>query len=322
MRRFLFLVAAFSGLGCGSDEATIVQPGAGGSEPSAGSAGSPAGQAGNGAGTGGAGGSAGAPANGGGSDVISVDEGDFNMGEPPPTEGADALPQIVAVMGPTAVTNGGTAILHVQVSPPVPSPTFVIGLEGDTGYHTVTGSDPDGDGIYDISVQVAGEASQASLVLSVALMDAMGNVGAYFPVTIELVRSGTGDVKITLSFDRLHDLDLHVIEPNGEEIWYENNASATGGGLDLDSGELCMPNSANAENVFWPPGGAPPGTYQVRVQNFQQCSPGAIEYTVRVAYDNVVNTYTGSFPDGTASETPNANNVREVATFTRGVVPP
>jgi hypothetical protein len=328
MRRFLFLVVAFGGVGCGSDEARIIQPGAGGSnEPSAGSGGSPVGAAGasagaGSAGDGGAGGGAGAPATGGGSDVISVDEGDFNMGEPPPTEGAEALPQIVAVTGPTAVTNGGTAILHVQVSPPVPSPTFVVGLEGDTGYHTVTGSDPDGDGIYDISVQVAGEATQASLVLRVALIDAMGNVGQYHPITIQLVRSGTGDVKVTLSFDRLHDLDLHVIEPNGEEIWYENNASATGGGLDLDAGQLCMPSSANAENIFWSPGDAPPGTYRVWVQNFQQCSPGAIEFTVRVAYDNVVNTYTDSFPDGTAGEMPNANNVREVVTFTRGVVPP
>jgi hypothetical protein len=326
MRPFLFVLGAMGWLACGSDGATIIAAGAGGmGEPSAGSGGSPTAAAGSGtggSGTGGTGGGAGAPANGSDSDVISVDDGDFSEGDPPLTDGADALPQIVQVTGPTAVTNGGTALLHVQISPPLASPTFVIGLEGDTGYHTVTGSDPDGDGIYDISVQVAGEADQASLVLSVALMDAMGNVGEYHPVTIELVRSGTGDVKVTLSFDRLHDLDLHVIEPDGEEISFTNDASRTGGSLDLDSGSHCMPSSANAENIFWPPGGAPAGTYQVKVQNYEQCSPGPIDYTVRVAYDNNVNTYTGSFPDGTASETVSANNVRDVVTFTRGIVPP
>jgi hypothetical protein len=323
MTRFLFGLGALCWLGCGSDGATIIPVGGGGTgEPSAGTGGSPVAAAGAGAGGGGAGGSAGAPVDPVGSDVIDVNDGDFSNGDPPPTEGGEALPQIVQVTGPSAVTNGGTAILHVQVSPPIASPLFVIGLEGDTGYHTVTAADPDGDGVYDISVQVAGEASQASLVLSVALMDAMGNVGPYHPITIELVRSGTGDVKVTLSFDRLHDLDLHVIEPNGEEISFTNDASATGGQLDLDSGSNCMPSSANAENIFWPPGGAPAGTYRVTVHNYEQCSPGAIDYTVRVAYDAIVNTYTGSFPDATASETVSASNVRDVVTFTRGVVPP
>jgi hypothetical protein len=219
------------------------------------------------------------------------------------------------------VTNGGTAILHVTVAPAVAAPTFVVGLMGDSGYHTVVGSDPDGDGVFDISVQVAGEVTQRSLVLSVALRDDMGNVGAYQQVEIELVQSGTGDVKVTLSFDRVHDLDLHVIEPNGEEISFTNNASATGGQLDLDSGSNCEASAANAENVFWPPGGAPAGEYRVTVQNYQQCSAGAIAYTVRVAYDTKVIVFDGSFADGTAGEAVSANNLTEVARFTRGVAP-
>jgi hypothetical protein len=257
-----------------------------------------------------------------GSDVISIDDGDFNSGEPPVTSGEGELPQIVNVTGPAAVTNGGTAILHIELSPAVEAPNFVVGLVGDTGYHTVVGIDPDADGIYDVSVQVNGETTQPSLVLTVALRDDAGNVGPYHQVTIELVRSGTGDVKVTLSFDRLHDLDLHVVEPNGEEISYTNDASATGGQLDLDSGSHCEQTAANAENIFWPPGGAPPGEYIVSVQNFEQCMPGDIDFTVRVAYDNRVNTYRGTFADGTAGEAISANNVREVVRFTRGVVPP
>jgi hypothetical protein len=327
MRRFLFGLGALCWFGCGSEGATIIPGGAGTGEPSAGSGGSAAGAAGTGVGGGGAGGvagsggSGGAPAEPSSSDRIDVPEGDFNVGAPPDADGGEALSQIVAVTGPAAVTNGGTAILHVQLSPPIASPTFVIGLEGDTGYHTVLGADPDGDGIYDISVQVAGEASQTSLVLSVALMDAMGNVGEYRSLTIAIIRSGTGDVKVTLSFDRMHDLDLHVIEPNGEEISFTNDASATGGKLDLDSGSNCMPSAANAENVFWPPGGAPPGEYIVKVQNYQQCTPGPIQFTVRVAYDDVVNTYTDSFRDGSASETATPANLYEIVRFVRGVAP-
>ena len=225
------------------------------------------------------------------------------------------------MVGPRAVTNGGTAILHITVSPPVAAPTFLVGLMGDSGYHTVEGSDPEGDGVYDISVQVAGEATQRSLVLSVALRDDQGNVGAYQQVEIELVQSGNGDVKVTLSFDRVHDLDLHVIEPNGEEISFTNNASATGGQLDLDSGSNCEATAANAENVFWPPAGAPAGEYRVTVHNYQQCSPGPIEYTVRVAYDAEVIVFDGTFADGTAAEAVSASNVTEAARFTRGVAP-
>lgn len=268
-----------------------------------------------GAGGGGGGGMGGAPPD----DVISVDTGQFTSGEPPATGETPMLPEILDIVAPQAVTNGGTAILHVQLSEPIPTPRFVIGRMGDSGYHTVTGSDPDGDGIYDIAVQVAGEATEQSIVLSIALIDELGNVGPYRQVEIEIVQSGTGDVKVTLSFDRLHDLDLHVIEPNGEEIFYDNRNSSTGGWLDLDSGSTCEASSANAENIFWPPGGAPAGQYRVTVQNYQQCSPGPIEFTVRIAYDSVVNTYTGTFADGTAGEVPSANNVREIATFQRGI---
>lgn len=330
MMRVLFVLGASFALACGSDSATVLGPGgAGAPAASAGTGGSgsggtdgASGGAGAGeAGTSAEGGSGGAP-DGVGSDVISVDDGDFSTGDPPITAGDGELPEIVAVTGPPAVTNGGTAILHVQLSPAIESPEFVVGLVGDTGYHTVVGADPDGDGIYDISVQVNGDAMQPSLVMTVALIDAQGNVGPYHQLEIELVRSGTGDVKITLSFDRLHDLDLHVVEPNGEEISYTNDASATGGQLDLDAGSHCMASAANAENVFWPPDGAPAGEYIVSVQNFEQCSPGPIDFTVRVAYDNRVNTYRGTFADGTAGEAVTANNVQEVVRFTRGVVPP
>jgi hypothetical protein len=331
MRRCVLVFGAWCALACGDDGATVLGPGgAGAPSANAGAAGS--GGTGGGSGSSGAGGSgeAGASGEGGsagapdtpGSDVISVDDGDFNDGEPPATVGDGELPQIVGVTGPAAVTNGGTAILHVQLSPAIESPQFVVGLVGDTGYHTVVGVDPDADGIYDISVQVNGEATQPSLVLTVALIDAAGNVGPYHQVEIELVRSGTGDVKVTLSFDRLHDLDLHVVEPNGEEISYTNDASQTGGKLDLDSGSHCEPNAANAENIFWPPEGAPPGEYIVSVQNFEQCSAGDIDFTVRVAYDNRVDTYRGTFADGTAGEAVTANNVQEVVRFTRGIVPP
>jgi hypothetical protein len=302
------------GVGCGSDPAEVVREdetgvaGNGGAAGSAGMAGSP-GNAGAGAGgvSGGSGAGGAAPT----SDVITIDDGGFAVGEAPAESGGGSLPTIISVVGPAAVTNGGSAILHVQLSAPLAAPTFIVSLVGDTGYYTVTGADPDGDGIYDISVQVSGDTSAASLVLRVALTDGMDVVGAYHDVEMEVVQSGQGDVKITLSFDRTHDLDLHVIEPNGEEISFENNSSATGGTLDLDSGSNCQPSPANSENIFWPPGGAPTGEYRVTVHNYQHCMPGEIPFTVRIAYDRTVSIHRGSFADGTVG------GISEVATFRR-----
>lgn len=310
MARLLLVLAAIGGLGCGGDGALILNGVAGNAATDGSEAGGSGGEQ-------AVVGSGGAPDPGG--EVVSVDEGQFSDGEPPPPAGGEALPTIVSLTGPDAVTNGGTAILHVELSTPVAAPRFVVGVAGVSGYHTVTGVDPEGDGIYDIAVQVAPEATQTSFVFRVALTDDQGNVGPYQEVTVALLASGTGDVKVTLSFDRLHDLDLHVVEPSGNEIFYNQPASESGGQLDLDSGSRCDPGSANAENIFWPPGGAPAGDYRVSVQNYEQCSPGEIAFTVRIEYDGVVNTYTGNFADGTAGELPTATNVREIATFRRGL---
>jgi hypothetical protein len=258
--------------------------------------------------------------------VIQVRDGDYSDGPPPAsspasTGAADAgapsasAPQVVRVTGPASVTNGGIAVLHVEVAPPIDAPTFVVWHDGDQGYNTVAGADPDHDGIYDISVQVAAAASQTSLVLNVALLDAAGNAGPARQIEIMLIPSGTGDVKVTLSFDRLHDLDLHVIEPSGAEIYYQQPVSGSGGRLDLDSGAHCMPSAANSENIFWPADSAPAGEYRVSVQNYEQCSPGAIAFTVTVEHDGSVETFDGSFADGTAGETPTAANVVQVTTF-------
>ena len=76
-----------------------------------------------------------------------------------------------------------------------------------------------------------------------------------------------GKLKITLLWDETEaDLDLHVIEPNGNEIYWENKTdSRTTGELDFDwnpKNEESWDRPV-AENVFWKR--PPRGNYQVRV---------------------------------------------------------
>jgi hypothetical protein len=91
---------------------------------------------------------------------------------------------------------------------------------------------------------------------------------------------GTGDVQITLRWESDSDLDLHVVEPSGEEIWYSDpGPTETGGQLDVDSNVGCD-NDGSVENVFWPEGDMPLGEYEVQVVGFSVDGCGGGDYTL------------------------------------------
>lgn len=98
------------------------------------------------------------------------------------------------------------------------------------------------------------------------------------------VRPGTGDIAFRLRWEGEADLDLHVEDPEGEHIHFVIRRSTTGGELDVDCNaspeQIC---GAPIENVFWPVGGAPEGTYTYWVELFQaQNTPGPVPFTVQV----------------------------------------
>lgn len=87
----------------------------------------------------------------------------------------------------------------------------------------------------------------------------------------------TGKLKVTLLWeDENVDLDLHVVQPNGFEIFYEEGHRRdrrTGGALDVD----WIPGEGNpehiGENIYW---ATPPrGTYRVSVHlyNPEEAAP-------------------------------------------------
>jgi Ca-activated chloride channel family protein len=84
-----------------------------------------------------------------------------------------------------------------------------------------------------------------------------------------LARAGaqSGDVRVSLLWNNRNDLDLHVVSPRQEEIFYGHRFDAAGGFLDVDmnvGGETIKP----VENIFWDRGKAPQGQYRVFVQNY------------------------------------------------------
>lgn len=82
-----------------------------------------------------------------------------------------------------------------------------------------------------------------------------------------LPAAGTGDVAFRLLWQGESDLDLHVEDPSGEHLFYGQREAASGGRLDVDcnagTGRRCP---RPIENVFWPEGTAPKGSYRVWVR--------------------------------------------------------
>jgi len=92
------------------------------------------------------------------------------------------------------------------------------------------------------------------------------------------LRTGNGDVKVTLTWENEADLDLWVTDPSGERIGWSHRGSASGGQLDVDDTDGFGP-----ENIFWPFGGAPRGLYKVEVNHYSGPAPVSFDVFMQVA---------------------------------------
>ena len=86
-----------------------------------------------------------------------------------------------------------------------------------------------------------------------------------------LAREGglSSDVQISLMWNNYNDLDLHVVCPSGERIHGGNRDSACGGVLDVDA-NVRPETKKPVENVVWPEGKAPGGTYKAYVHHYKK----------------------------------------------------
>lgn len=106
----------------------------------------------------------------------------------------------------------------------------------------------------------------------------------------------TAEIQISLTWNSITDIDLWVIEPNGDKIYYANSfSSASLGWLDYDNIVSYGPENITFNYKM------PEGDYKVYVHHFD----GGVEtdYQVTVAIGDNVTSYVGGFPEGvTASE--------------------
>lgn len=119
-----------------------------------------------------------------------------------------------------------------------------------------------GQWIYD-AASTQGNASGGASVFSTEMRQRLDEAGAK-----------AGEIEVGLLWENKNDLDLHVIDPHGEEIFFGNRLARSGGELDVDRNAGCSMNvtSTPVEHVVWPVGHAPAGDYRIYVHHFQNCS--------------------------------------------------
>jgi len=117
---------------------------------------------------------------------------------------------------------------------------------------------------------------------------------------------GEGEIRVTLLWDSDDDVDLHVIEPSGERIWYQHRESLSGGNLDRDDNvAMCGsdPEPGGVENVFWGTN-APTGTYTVEVYSYNDCAPASTNWTLQIFRgDTMIIEQSGTASGGTGGGT-------------------
>lgn len=100
----------------------------------------------------------------------------------------------------------------------------------------------------------------------------------------------TGYVRISLAWFNYDDLDLHILEPNGNHIYFGNKCSGyTGARLDVDMNAGGGHTRTPVENVVYHTRDKMlPGVYKVQVNNYNRRESIDIGYQVEIECDGVV----------------------------------
>lgn len=230
---------------------------------------------------------------------LRVEGAQYEPGALPP---AGSGPAIVSLRVPHAQILPGLRRELVSGSLPPFAQAVLIGMEGDRGHWIVTAGAP---AIEEPSLPTfSGELSFAHatpvgpLVLALSAVGADGTVGPRQFVTLDAqARARSDQLSIELRWDREADLDLHVVTPDGRELWPgdintyappapgaaspDPNAYRDGAVLDLDSNGNCIIDGRREERASW---SASPssGTYTVRVTTASLCAESVAHWTLEI----------------------------------------
>jgi hypothetical protein len=205
----------------------------------------------------------------------------------------------VSVAGNATVVNGGTATLTVTAQDPFRKVVVAGSAPISALFATV-------NGFYEVALPISVTSADVLLTFPQSLpsgpfdiflsaADADGHMGPMRKFTFNALSVGTGDIQVTVNWDTEADVDLHVVDPGSQEIYWASRTSASGGELDLDSNAACNGDGVSNENITWDSGMAPNGTYTVRVDYWSACQAAETNYTVLINNGGDVSITHGTF---------------------------
>lgn len=258
-------------------------------------------------------------------DYLSVSGATFASGSFPAATAGDDMPSVTSVTGNSSVIEGGSNPIAVYAS--VPAAKILIGVEGTKGYYEYSDARKSTDVVYTLALVLSTSLPGEEFVIIIAIVDDFGNISEIYQLPVSIVEAGTGQLQVSLSWDQPNDLDLHLVEPNGEEIYYSNDYSVNGGVLDLDSNPDCYIDGVQNENITYSDESTvETGTYTVRVDLYSACSVTAqtnFIVTARlngelIAQQSITNPYNGNFPANSVGDEGGSGSGVQVMQFTVG----
>jgi len=192
-----------------------------------------------------------------------------------PTPGGGAA---VSAVLPSQVLRGGT--VQTTITSASPFSRVVFAVPGNTDHWELALGTPTTS--VTVLMVIAVEVPKTVFQLDLAGGGA-SNTGTYQSSNLGVIFVGTGEIQTNVTWNSRADVDLHLIDPTGKEIYYASRNSPTGGQLDLDSNAGCATDGPRAENIFWGDGIiVPRGEYILRVDYWSSCGEPSTDYTVTI----------------------------------------
>ncbi|MDP3275835.1 MAG: MopE-related protein [Deltaproteobacteria bacterium] len=99
----------------------------------------------------------------------------------------------------------------------------------------------------------------------------------------------TGQVQVTVAWQGTADIDLHVHDPSGEELYYGHRTTSAGGTLDRDANAACSQSPPSVENVYYAQ--PPRGQYRARVHVYATCNDSSIPIVLSISVGGQVHSF-------------------------------
>jgi hypothetical protein len=210
-------------------------------------------------------------------------------------------PKVTGIANDHTFIRPGTVGERVQGAAEATATGVGLGLPGDKGYWVVTTQVPDisspGMPSFEVRASYSANFPPGPFQIAIQAVDAQGRSGPPSMLALEaqINPPPDGDLVFSLSWSHNADLDLHVVTPDGIEVWRGNvnslppppgtppdpNAPLRGGIFQGDSNGACVIDGRRQENVVWS-SPAPTGHYTVRVDTFDMCGQAYAYWDVQV----------------------------------------